>query len=114
MGYFSTHYAHGKKFTFDSTQLPFAELKDVVEQNGMKVMQVKGCFTYQAKFGERPAIVISTLKINLPDHCLSDVKRILEDQEAIKRINEGHAGFEPSTYQDQNGVTRYTGKFIDI
>ena len=41
MGYFSTHYAHGKKFTFDSTQLPFAELKDVVEQNGMKGMQVK-------------------------------------------------------------------------
>ena len=49
MGYFSTHFAHGKKFTFDSTGLPFADLKEVVEQNGMKTLQVKGVFTYPAK-----------------------------------------------------------------
>ena len=114
MGYFSTHYAHGKKFTFDSTDLPFANLKEVVEQNGNKVMQVKGCFTYDAKYGKRAAIVISTLKVNLPDHCLADVEKILEDQEAIRLINEGHVGFEPSTYTDSKGETRYSGKFIDI
>ena len=114
MGYFSTHFAHGKKFTFDSTGLPFANLKEVVDQNGMKTLQVKGVFTYPAKYGERPALVISTMIVNLPDHCIGDVKKIMEDDEAIRLINEGKVGFEPSTYKDSKGVERLTGKFVDM
>ena len=114
MGYFSTHLAHGKKFTFDSTGLPFADLKEVVDQNGMKTLQVKGVFVYAAKFGDRPAIVTPTVIINLPDHCMTDVKKIAEDDEAIKLINEGHCGFAPSTYIDKKGVERLTGTFVDI
>ena len=114
MGFFSDNYAHGKKFTFDSTGLPFADLKEVVEQNGTKVIQVTGVFTYEAKYGVRPVVVTGALKINLPDHCLKDVQSILEDQEAIRLINEGHCGFAPSTYTDNKGVLRYSGKFVDM
>ena len=114
MGYFSTHFAHGKKFTFDSTGLPLADLKEVVEQNGMKTLQVMGVFTYPAKYGERPALITKTLIVNLPDHCMNDVKRIAEDDEAIRLINEGKVGFEPSTYTDKKGNQRYSGTFIDI
>lgn len=114
MSYFADNYAHGKKFDFDSTGLPFANLKEVVEQNGLKTISVKAVFTYEAKYGIRPVVVTGALKINLPDHCLTDVQKILDDTEAIRLINEGKVGFMPSTYTDKKGETRYSGKFVDI
>lgn len=114
MSYFADNYAHGKKFDFDSTGLPFANLKDVVVENPGKILQVAGVFTYEAKYGVRPVVVTKSLKVNLPDHCLADVQKILSDPEAIRLINEGKVGFQPTTYKDSKGETRYSGKFIDI
>ena len=51
---------------------------------------------------------------NLPDHCLTDVKRILNDPETNRHINEDKVGFAPCKYTDKKGTTRYSGKFIDI
>lgn len=114
MGYFSENYAHGAKFKANGIGLPFAGLKDVVTENGMKVIPVKAVFTYDAKYGTRSAIFTGALNINLPDHCLSDVQKILGDQKAINLINEGKVGFLPSTYEDSKGETRYSGKFVDM
>lgn len=114
MGYFSSNYSHGAKFNANGKGLPFADLKDVVTENGFNTIQVKAVFKYDAKHGTRPAIFTGALNINLPNHCLEDVQKILDDSEAIRLINEGKVGFTPSTYTDKNGETRYSGKFVDI
>lgn len=111
---FNERFSHGKKFNINSDGFPFTTLDEVIEENGNKVIPVCALFTYKAKYGERPVIVSPTLKINLPDHCLNDVKEILSDDELIAAINNGKCGFKPSQYEDKNGNVRNSGSFIDI
>lgn len=113
---FNDKYNHSKPvFTFNADDLPYATLDEVVAENGNKVMEVKGVFVNKkSKYGPRPVLITSTIKINLPKHFLSDVESIIKDPEAVEAINSGHCGFEPNQYQDKNGVTRNSGNFIDI
>lgn len=114
---FNEKYAHGKKFNVDADKFEFIELKDLIEnvKKGHCTVKVLGLFTYEAKYGVRPVIIISEgYKVNLPDHCLADVQSIMKDQEDIDAINAGHCGFKTSEYTDGKGVKRYSGSFIDI
>lgn len=113
---FNEKYNHNKpNFTFNADDLPYASLDEVIKENGNKVMDVRGVFVNRkAKFGPRPVLITTTLKINLPKHFLNDVETILKDPDAITCINEGHCGFEPCQYEDANGVIRNSGNFIDI
>lgn len=111
---FNERFSHGKKFKINSDNFPFTTLDEVVNENGNKVIPVCGLFTYDAKYGKRPVLVSNTLKINLPDHCLSDVEAIINDSELVEAINNGKCGFKPSQYEDKNGKTRNSGSFIDI
>ena len=117
MGYFSTNYSHGKKFNIDSDNFPFCELSELVKENGHKTLTVQGLFTYKTKKNKtRPCLIADSHKINLPDHMLKEVEKLLNDQEAIDLINGGHCGFKTSEYEDtKNGNgTCYSGSFIDI
>ena len=112
---FNENFAHGKKFTFNSDNLPFTTLDEVVAENGNKVITVREVFiNHKAKYGARPCLVCDTLKINLPNHFVKDIEKILASQEYIDAINAGSCGFQPTQYQDKNGVTRNSGKFVDI
>lgn len=111
---FNERFSHGKKFKINSDDFPFTTLDDVVAENGNNVIPVCALFTYKAKYGTRPVLVSSTLKINLPDHCLSDVEAIIADDELVAAINAGKCGFKPSQYEDKNGKVRNSGTFIDI
>lgn len=117
MGYFSTNYSHGKKFNVDSTNFPFVELSEIVKENGHKTLTVQGLFTYTTKKNKtRPCLIADSHKINLPDHMLKEVEKLLNDQEAIDLINSGKCGFKTSEYEDtKNGNgTCYSGSFVDI
>lgn len=118
MGHFTSNYSHGSKFTVDSTDFPFVELSEVVKQNGHKVLKVQGAFTYtiKKKNKTRPCLIADNHKINLPDHLLKEIEKLLEDEEAINLINEGKCGFQTSEYEDtKNGNgTCYSGTFVDI
>lgn len=112
---FNEAFSHGKKFTFDSKDLPFSTLDEVVKENGNKMIEVKEVFINpKSKFGPRPCVVCSTLKINLPKHFVKDIEKILANPDMIDAINNGHCGFMPSQYVDGNGVTRNSGSFCDI
>ena len=117
MGYFSTNYSHGKKFNIDSTNFPFVKLSEIVKENGHKVLTVQGLFTYTTKKNKtRPCLIADSHKINLPDHMLKEVEKLLNDQEAIDLINNGKCGFKTSEYEDtKNGNgTCHSGSFVDI
>ena len=112
---FNEKFSHGKKFTFNSDNLPMTDLTTFVNENGNKQFIVKEVFiNNKAKYGPRPCVVCDTLKIWLPNHFTSDIEAILADPEMIAAINAGKCGFVPSQYTDKNGVVRNSGKFIDL
>lgn len=117
---FNENFSHEAKFKVDSTNFPFTTLKEVVEQNGHRILKVQGMFTFTQKKGkiqkERPVLVADGLKINLPDHCLGDVKKIMDNPEYVAAVNAGKCGFKTSEYTDEtygNGIC-YSGIFVDI
>lgn len=121
MGYFSANYSHGKKFDVNADDFPFCELSELVKENGHKTLTVQGLFTYEIKKGKRKGkiracLIADSHKINLPDHMLAEVEKLIDDDEAVKLINAGHCGFETSEYEDtKNGNgTCYSGSFVDI
>ena len=111
---FDENFKHGKTFNVDSYNFAFTDLKTFVQENGHKTLVVNAVFHYKAKYGERPVLVAHNLKINLPDHCLKDVEKILDNQEYIDAINAGKCGFQTTEYIDPNGNVRYSGSFVDI
>lgn len=117
MGHFFSKYSHGNKFKVDSTDFPFCELSELVKENGHKILKVQGAFTYKTKKNKtRPCLIADSHKINLPDHMLKEIEKMLADEEAIRLINDGKCGFKTSEYEDtKNGNgTCYSGSFIDI
>lgn len=117
MGHFSSNYSHGPKFKVNSSDFPFCELSELVKENGHKVLKVQGAFTYKTKKNKtRPCLIADSHKINLPDHMLKEIEKMLSDDEAIRLINEGKCGFKTSEYEDtKNGNgTCYSGSFVDI
>lgn len=114
---FNENFKHGKTFTVNSDSFPFVNLKEVALENGLKVLKVQGAFTFQGKKGkERPVLIADNLKINLPDHCLNDIKKLLSNDDYIQAVNDGKCGFQITSYEDTeygNG-TCYSGTFCDI
>ena len=112
---FNEEFNHAKSFTFDSTDLPYTDLDTFVKENGNKLIEVKSVFINQkAKYGPRGCIVCSTLKINVPAHLNKDITKILNRPDMIEAINAGKCGFMPRQYEDDKGIIRNTGNFIDI
>lgn len=114
---FNENFSHEAKFKVNSDDFPFISLKELVEQNGHRTLRVQGMFTFMGKKGKkRPVLIAEGHKINLPDHCLKDVEKIIENDEYVKAVNEGKCGFKTSEYIDENygNGTCYSGTFVDI
>ena len=78
MGHFFSKYSHGNKFKVDSTDFPFCELSELVKENGHKILKVQGAFTYKTKKNKtRPCLIADSHKINLPDHMLKEIEKML-------------------------------------
>jgi len=111
---FNEDFKHGKTFKVNADNFPFVTLDEVINENGHQKFIVNGVFSYKAKYGVRPVLIASGMKIHLPDHCLKDVEKILSNQAYIDAINNGKCGFQTTTYTDKNGKERNSGMFIDI
>ena len=60
MGYFSENYAHGAKFKANGIGLPFAGLKDVVTENGLKWRR-KACEDFKRVFDWEVSVELGDL-----------------------------------------------------
>lgn len=119
---FNEDFKHGSVlFNVNTENMPWVNLSDIIKENGHKVLKVQKVFTVvptkgRSKGKEKPVLVADNHIIWLPEHCLSDVQKILSNDEYIIAINEGKCGFQTSEYEDtryDNG-TCYSGKFVDI
>lgn len=112
---FNEKYSHEKKFTFDSKDNVFIDLKDYATKFEDWTIPVKGMFIYQAKKGPRGAIVTDGYNINVPKHLNADIESIMANAEEVAAINDGKCAFKITTYIDNkngNGLC-YSGSFID-
>lgn len=105
--------SHGKKFNFNSDNLPFIKLSEVPVG---KVYEVKEVFiNRKGKFGPTATVTTEDARINVPNHIMKDIEIILGSQEMIDAINEGHCGFKRiENYTDRNGTSRVSGTFVDL
>ena len=119
---FNEDFNHNKvQFTVNTDNFPWVNLSDIIEENGHKVLKVQKVFIVKPTKGkskgkEKPVLVADDHIIWIPEHCLSDVKKILSNDDYITAINDGKCGFQTSEYEDtkyDNG-TCYSGTFIDI
>lgn len=112
---FNEAFNHGKAFKFDSSNLPYSNLNEVVAENGNKQLEVKGVFINpKSEFGPTCYIVTPSLIVRLPNHFIPDVEKILSRPDMIEAIDNGHCAFIPEQYTDKKGKTRNSGKFIDV
>ena len=114
---FNENFSHEKMFKVNSDNFTFVNLKDVIKENGHRTLRVQGMFTFKGKRGkDRPVLIAEGMKINLPDHCLKDVQKIMDNPEYVKAVNDGKCGFKTTEYQDENygNGTCYSGVFVDI
>lgn len=111
---FNEAFKHGRKFNVNADSFPFTTLTEVIKENGHRTFTVNGVFIYEAKYGKRPVLIADGLKIHLPDHCIKDVQKILDNDDFCNAINEGKCGFKTGEYKDDKNVLRYTGTFVDI
>ena len=114
---FNEEFSHEAKFRVNSKDFPFVNLGDVIKKNGHRTLRVQGMFTFKGKKGkDRPVLIADGMKINLPDHCLKDVQKIMANSVYVQAVNEGKCGFKTTEYVDENygNGTCYSGIFIDI
>lgn len=95
----------------------FISLKDLYEQNGTDYTYVlTGMYiSTKGKFGEQPVLLTPTNFVNAPKHLVDTVKDIVSDEEIVKQINSGNAGFKIQKYTDKNfGKECYSVEFVDL
>ena len=111
---FNEKYSHERRFNYDSSKNEFIDLVDYIQNTGNNSFVVRGMFTYDGKFGERPCIVTDGYNVTVPNHITNDVKSIMSNDAEVAAINAGKCGFRVKHYQDKNGVDRLSGSFYDI
>lgn len=101
-------------FKFDSSNCEWITLDRYVEEGGLWKFKVNAVFSYKGKYGDRSCVVTDDYRITVPVHCNKFIDNILIDPLLVDAINKGLCGCEVYSYEDRNGVTRYSISFFDI
>lgn len=95
---------------FDYINLKTLYIKDG-ENTSYKVLSVY--INEKGRFGAEPLAVIDGFKVNLPKHLLKDVQMILDNEDMIQAINEGHLGFQIEPYENARGKF-YSVRWVEL
>lgn len=102
-------------FDVDTSGFDYVNLEDLFQENGEDaVYQVKGVYigTKSQFDDETPLIAIDDCYVNLPQHQLQDIKKMLANKTAIAGINDGELGFViESYYQKRFKKTCYAARW---
>lgn len=86
------------QFNVNTEGFKFTSHKDLEKD---KVYDFLGCFITTGKYGKQAVIITNGMLVNCPSHMVKVVEDILNDDEAIADINNGHAGFKTYDYTDK-------------
>lgn len=114
---FANRFNKGKKFNFDTSNLPFISLKELFEKNGEeKVYPLKAIFiNTKSQYGSAPVFATPEYVVNIPQHMMQTVNEILLDSDAVNDINSDKVGFTIYTYKsEKNNLDAYSVNFVDL
>lgn len=107
---------HGNNpFKIDASKFDFINLESLYNKDGEGTSyKVLGVYiNKKSKFGDAPVAIIDGFKVNLPKHLLDDIQIILDNDDMIQSIIDGHLGFQIEPYNNARGHF-YTIRWIDL
>ena len=107
---------HGSNpFKVDTKDFEYINLKTLYIKDGENTSyKVLGVYINEkGKFGAEPLAIIDGFKVNLPKHILKDVEMILDNEDMIQAINEGHLGFQIEPYENARGQF-YSVRWVEL
>lgn len=118
---FANNYNHKKaQFTYQQIQdAPYAKLRDLWNdgyREGVKAFTIRGAFVNeQGRYGASASFICEGgFNISLPQHMVDEVRRMLQDPDAIQAMNAGTAGGTVYQYKNRNGGDSYGVTYVDI
>lgn len=116
MGNFAKkHKKVGIDWGIDTKDFEYFKLEDLLDMNGPDhEYTLRGLFINKNKpekqlkeYGASPVGILGNKLINLPNHLLSEVEEILQDEEDIAEIKAGEVKFKIRSYES-HGKTCYS------
>lgn len=107
---------HNNIFDVETNGFKWVDLKTLYNTNPEKGYQVLGLFTNNGgKFGTEPVAIVDGFLVNLPRHLLDAVQQMLDSDEIVQYIKDGHVAFKIYEYHS-NKYNRdaYSIEWLDI
>lgn len=110
MGFAKTH-AHGAKFSINTEGFEFKKISEFPLNTELTV---RGALISKGgKYGDSASLILDNCFMNVPSHIMDDVKELLADQDAIAQVEAGELAVSVYEYEDRNGATQRSIKWID-
>ena len=115
---FASKYAHKEPlFTSTVSNPTYTNLQQLYADYGPgAVIPIRAIYiNNQGYYGPQATIAISeNCIVNLPRHLLSVCMEMMNDPDAVKAINEGHAGFKVYQYTTKTGRKGFSVDWVDV
>ena len=107
---------HNNIFDVETTNFKWVYLKTLYDTDPEKQYKVLGLFTNNSgKFGTEPVAIVDGFLVNLPRHLLVAVQQMLDSDEIIQYIKDGHCGFKIYQYHSSRyNRDAYSIEWLDI
>lgn len=116
------------RFDYDAVTMEwegerYTNLESLYKLNGPdKIYEIKSMHVREAKEGDgsinklNPVITIEGTHVNIPQHQLIQIQKMLDDAEAVAYINAGGAGFTIREYDNKYkpGEKAYSANFCNM
>lgn len=111
-----TFNVEAKKFDVNTEGFEYFNLQDLYENNGEDQEYPVTCFyiNKKGKFGDAPVIGTDEYFVNLPQHLLESVLKIIDNPKAVEAVNAGKVAFKIYSYKDEkHNKICYSIKYIN-
>ena len=107
---------HNNIFDVDTKDFKWVDLKTLYNTDPHAEHKVLGFFTNsKGKFGTEPVAIIDGFLVNLPRHLLDTINQMLDDNEVIEYIKDGHVGFTIYEYHSNTyDKDAYSVTWLDL
>ena len=107
---------HNNIFDVETSGFKWVDLKTLYDTDPEKQYKVLGLFTNNSgKFGVEPVAIVDGFLVNLPRHLLVAVQQMLDSDEIIQYIKDGHCGFKIYQYHSSRyNKDAYSIEWLDI
>lgn len=110
-----TRFNKGKKFDVELKEALTVKLAALTVGEVYPVNAIM--FTEKGRYGKSAFVVTKVgddvTIVYLPKHKVKECEEIVAEDAIVEDIKSGRVGFEPETYEDEEGATRYSIKWVD-